>query len=258
MSHPALYRKKIHYPLWQRKKTQVEMMRDRGYDIDDDEAQMILSFDGFQEYYDDTIHGNINRVYQRPTDELRVMVVYSLVNVPPTNKKATTTKTGKSLMQYIESLYQSDKADSFILISENPVKNDALINGLKYNIELMGYDELAINPTQHIFSQQHVIMTDTEKADFLQDIRKDPRLLPGISKHNPIVRYLGASSKDVIAIVRKPMLSYIIPKFYYFREVRDIPQTIHGLAVDKEDEADIEEDIEEDVGIMPDVEADEA
>lgn len=243
MSHPALSVLLDNptppdiYQAWQRKKTQVEMVRDRGYKVEEDELKAISSQKEFSRYYT-RVQGDLNRIYVNRI-EWKLSVVYNM-----TVAKGPKGKYIQAVMTMIDSQFEEGDADGFILITVTPIRTADWFKELKFNIQVFSYNELAINPTKHFLNPPHLLLSKKQRENFYRSTGLQPREMPGISIHNPIVRYYGARLRDVFRIERPPEFSYYIDRFLFYREVKNIPIIATSVAAGME-EAEGEGDVEE-------------
>ncbi len=220
--------------IFRRKQCQVEMMISRGYTVPDEELVAISSEKSFKKYYEN-IGNNLNMNYKKKIagETLTTGVVYYINTESVRSTKGFENTTAKR----INKLYKEEGVKHIILISN--VKVNDLLEDLPYiNFEIFDYNFFRINPTRHKKSQKTRIYTDQEKQDFYNTNKFESWEMPGDSKHNPVVKYYGAKVKDLMFIERSPILTLVIDKAYYFREVRDIPIVSSGVtAEDNEDDA---------------------
>ena len=220
------------YRAWKRRVTLIEMMRDRGYTIDDDEQDILKGdWDGVPD---------IERLYVRKRDNNRLGVVYA--------------QKDKNLASELKNRYETDYADDFIVVSETHMKNRDWYKELKFHVEFFDYNDLALNPVNHSLNPPHYLLTNKEKNNFYQTSGIQPRELPGIGvSTNPIARYYAAKSKDIIKIDRRTILNYYVDKFEYYREVKEIPIVASAIGADDAENDEMEEgeeaEAEADAGI---------
>lgn len=215
--HPSLSAGRLSneaYRIWQRKKTQVEMLEDRGYTIPEAELLAISTGRRFVNYFDQ-VEGNLDMIYERSRDNDRLSVVYNL------ETKGTKKKQLQDLMNKVDGQYESGEAEEFIIITISPL-NESWLKKLKFSVQVFNYDDLALNPTRHALNPQFSLLSEKQRSEFYRRTKILPRQMPGISLHDPIVKYYGGKLDDVFKIVRPTLLDYYVPNFVYYREVRDV------------------------------------
>lgn len=190
--------------LFKVKKTQVEMIRDRGFPIEDEENLLEYNVDDFYQVYSSlakesntTIRQQLNSFYQKP-DGTHVYVYFPET---PEGKKF-----GKQqLVEFVTLMRSEPTIKNFILITEVPLnaESQAEIGGLpQYHIEIFLYTELIINPSKHYLTPKHVLLTHKEAKDYIDRNKIRTDTLRQISDKDIMARYLGARRGDLIRIHR--------------------------------------------------------
>lgn len=241
--HPTLNRDP-EYILWRRKKTQVEMMQDRKYIVNKEERAAILSKKNFIEYYRN-VGGDLDMIYTHQQTEEKISVIYNiLLEGLILNKSDVST-----VISDMQTEYDTGEADSFILIVDEIPKSANMFKEVKFRIQIFEFSALGINPAKHIFTQQHRIYSPVEKASFYEETGFESKMMPGIALTSALMKYYDAKQKDLVHIIRDPILNGIIDRHEYYREVRDISQFSSGMdgGDDEEQEDENAEDVEEEI-----------
>ena len=71
-----------------------------------------------------------------------------------------------------------------------------------YRIEYFRDAELLVDITEHKLVPTHSVLTDTQKQELLTRYRLKPSQLPRIQQQDPIARYLGLKTGQVVKITR--------------------------------------------------------
>ena len=192
------------------------MLEDRGYIIPEQEAKAISTGRRFIKYLDE-MEGNLDMIYEREEDGDVLSVVYNL------ETKGTKKKQLEDLMSRVKQQYDKGEVENFIIITILPL-NEGWLKKLKPSVQVFIYDELAINPTRHSLTPDHILLSDAERTELYRSPKMpQPHLMPGISVNDPVVKYYGGNVGDLFKIVRPTILDYYIGEFVFYREVRDIP-----------------------------------
>ncbi|KAF7989607.1 hypothetical protein HCN44_008281 [Aphidius gifuensis] len=188
--------------LWAVRKTSLEICRDRGYKVSEDEINQ--TFDEFIDKYGD----------EPSTDDLKILVKHKddssqrLLVLFYFNHKV-----GVKTMSGALKLMQEKKAVNGILVYNEitgPAKaatrgdytnNDETFHG--YKLQVFHESELLINITHHELVPQHIALSSEEKADALLKLKVTEKQLPKILYNDPIVRYYGFERGQLVKIIRK-------------------------------------------------------
>eukprot|EP01083_Nonionella_stella_P079823 219149_1 len=192
-----------HSKLWHCHRTVSEMLRDRGYVVDDADIDMDLTkFVQKFESNDDvpefrTIRRQeLTKRVVRMDDEDDIMFVFFMEE----------TNVGVKHLQIIMQRLTQDGAKRAILVIRDKITPFAkkVIHTLapKYIIEEFLQAELQVNITQHVLVPEHILLMDEEKDLLLEKYHLKPTQLPRIQKVDPVARYFGLQVGQVVKIVR--------------------------------------------------------
>ena len=216
--------------LFKVKKTQVEMMRDRGYDVSNDIAILGYTITDFIDVYNDIItkkggksdefKSALSDFYTKENGE----TIY--VHYPETMKDAK--KLSKSqIISLVDYIKQYPTIRNIMIISELPLSDDAQKELLKlpaYTFDRFLYEELAYNPTKHYLVPRHVLLLREEAIKFRRDNKLKFNQLPLLSIHDPIARYYGFRHGQTIRIHRENLaFESLVDEYISYRAVRDVP-----------------------------------
>lgn len=210
------------------KKTQIEMIRDRGYDIGLDKEYLDMSYtqfyDKFKDFSIQELFSSLSKIYYNEQGQT-TSVFYSI----PTNKHLSAT----DIMPIFESIEKNSNMRKFIVVSENSPSPElkkqianlesknlygSLSNSIR--IQIFMYNELIFNPTKHFLVPKHRIMSEDEAKELLKYVRIED--LARLSDMDIQVRYLGAERLSILEILREDLNPYsdnIIHKSLFYRVV---------------------------------------
>jgi DNA-directed RNA polymerase subunit H (RpoH/RPB5) len=216
------YKGSLHNQLYKVKLNQLKMLKDRGYDVDD-ELNEISDIQYFQSYYNDikremqtepnkqiTFKDALSRVYEYLGDgrnvgdsfnNKRILVQYIDTPVDGDSKKSIKTTQIRDLL--LENVKKSN-VECIMIITETQLTNGAL-KGLdlpSYTIETFTYNQLSYNPNDHVYVPKHTLLTESETKKLFESRKLKASTLPKIASDDPITRYFGAIPGQVFKIER--------------------------------------------------------
>ena len=192
------------------KRTQVEMIVDRGFPIPEDEISLFIenpdaerptdrTYRDFVKRY--TVNGRFSReaLSNDYTDENGHIT--SVYFVPSIIKD----KQGISVINGFVTSMTDIGANSGIIISQEDFTSEA-----KRHLDLLTSpaiqvffdNQLYVNPTRHEYVPKHTKLSEEERRVFFEQSRLKPGQLVSASIDDPIIRYYGWSIGDVIKIER--------------------------------------------------------
>ena len=216
--------------LFKVKKTQVEMMRDRGFSIESNEAIFDYTIEDFIEVYCNIIakkdcnpnefKSALSEFYTKENGE-SIYVYY-----PETMKDAK--KLSKSqIMSLLAYIKQYPSIRNIMIISELPLSDDAkkaLIELPSYTFDRFLYEELAYNPTKHYLVPRHELLSREEAIKFRRDNKIKFNQLPILSIYDPIARYYGFRDGQTVRIYRENLaFDSLVDEYISYRAVRNAP-----------------------------------
>lgn len=230
------------------KKTQLELMRDRGYDISKEERVLDDDFNlaNFIEFYDLNVTEEYNysnllsEIYVKTDNpETKYAVVYSIIKT-------------KSLLPVTEIDYfesQMNNHDCFggMIISTNMASSSANVKLAilitKKKIQHYIVNELLYNPTKHFLVPKHHVLTHEEKQHFLKNNKNisisqlpiirvknlhltdcwSKDVAPHGSCGDPIAKYYAVEVDQIVQINRENMQEVLfIDTYNIFRRVDNV------------------------------------
>lgn len=189
------------------KLTQVEMIEDRGYNIEDDTEFKTLDYQGFYKKFKENnifqIFSSLSKIYNG-----EIFVFYPI----PTNKQLS----ANDIDIVFKMIAEKNSIRKYIVIAENNPSSELKkqINNIEarrlfkdgIRIQIFNYNELLWNPSKHFLVPKHIVLTDEEKDDLMKII--DINNLPLILTSDRQSKYIGAEDRQVIKIIRKNINPY--------------------------------------------------
>jgi DNA-directed RNA polymerase subunit H (RpoH/RPB5) len=201
------------YKLFITKRTQVEMLLDRGNEIPTDEKEMFIDnpdaarptprlLADFVARYTPTDTGRFSRqelsqTYLHTDDDARTHVYFA----PFTIKD----KQGISVVNsFIETITDIGATIGIIITNEGftPDSKKALEAITQPIIQIFYDEEIYANPTRKLIVPKHEKISDEARRKFFQESGLQPRQALDLSIDDPIVRYYGWNIGDVIRVER--------------------------------------------------------
>ena len=210
--------------LFEIKKNQLKMVARRGYDIRKESQLFNIQLSDFLKAYisaaekqNKTFREVLFNVYAREDDPDDKLLVY-YADVDPSKTQMSNSEVGK--LDFKMTSYNSKNA---IVITPKPLSSGAKkdIAGLvSYNIQTFLEEEMAYDPTEHMFVPEHIPLSDEEQREFLtgNDISFDQ--LPIIRTNDIIVRYYGLRQGQIMKIIRTNMYDTMTSREVVYRAVR--------------------------------------
>lgn len=197
------------------KKTQVEMIIDRGYEPDTDIEYLTISYaqfyDRFKDFSIQELFATLSKIYQNKNGD-KLVVFYAI----PSGKHLNSV----DLASVFEMIERNNSLRKYIVISlsnmspelkkqVNSVENKNLyvtvMNSIRIQIFL--YSEMIFNPSRHFLVPIHRLITDEEKNELLTKYIKVEDL-PKILETDIQVRYLGGEISQIIEVTRVDLNPY--------------------------------------------------
>ncbi|KAL4914903.1 RNA polymerase [Aspergillus aurantiobrunneus] len=203
--------------VWRAWRTVFEMLRDRGYEVTDEEVR--ISLDSFKEKYVDE-KGYPSReklkVQARPTEAMKA----KYTPLPSPSNRDPQPDCGTIYIEFcpddsgvgtkqVRSFNHTVDEGNFhtgIFITRTPISPSAvrLLSGIPGRIcEHFQEQDLLVNITRHELVPKHVLLSPEEKLRLLQRYRLKESQLPRIQVSDPVARYLGLRRGQVVKIIRR-------------------------------------------------------
>jgi len=193
------------------KKTQLEMVQDRGYDISPEEAPILnMDVHNFTTYINTlssatpraTIRSLLSRSYQRtlPDGSTRSMLVYYGGKADLRQKQVS----AEVVREFI-GLVQRYRINEAILIVDAALSSTGgkELSALTLTKWQVFFDsELTYNPTRHVDTPRHELLSPGDAQAKLRELRVDLSKLLIIKVDDPVVRYYGWTAGYLVRVHR--------------------------------------------------------
>ncbi|PAV16460.1 RPB5 subunit of DNA-directed RNA polymerase [Pyrrhoderma noxium] len=183
--------------LWRVNRTIHELVKDRGYQVSDEEIHMDLA--SFKSQYANSA-GSVDR------NQLNFFTNHQFnpsehIFIFFTDEKNVGVKTMRKLIGILEE--KSIGAGIVIFPGTMTPSARKVINQVKlYRIEEFSESDLLVNITRHILVPHHDLLTPEQKRELLEKYRLKETQLPRIQIADPVARYYGLRRGQVVKITR--------------------------------------------------------
>lgn len=211
------------------KKTQLELVRDRGYEISPEEANIFnMTLEQFVLYLNDltvtgkrSVRSSLSRTYEGKDNNgniVKSMLVYYGGKTNPTQKQVSA-----DIVRDFINLSQQYNITEAILIVDAPLSstgNTALADLKSTKWQIFYDSELVYNPTTHIDTPYHELLSPEEAKLKLVELKVDISKLLILRADDAIVRYYGWSAGGIVRIHRDDQyISILAPKSINYRVI---------------------------------------
>jgi len=229
--------KKNEKMLFEVKKVQIEMLKDRGYNIPDDEILLLENEDNFEyflEYLENKkqdiikempknkgstsinidIYNILNNIYYNDDDE-SILVQYA-------SKGTSSKEISKEIIKKF--LKKLNNINFGILITDSKLSsgsNELIITQSNENIQIFRENELNVNPTKRLAFNNYRLIPKNQEEQKLKELKSIKSQLPKILIDDPIVKYYNFKHKDLIQIERNDenYLPSMCPRYYIYKTI---------------------------------------
>ena len=191
------------------RKTIIEMLHDRNYNVSDEEKNLNYS-DFSEKFYENQI--NFEGTYKDNDDKL-ILIYFFLENKTFGKKDLVGLKT------LVNEKYVDKDLNIIIVLQDKPtsqINKEILIEDYK-NIEIFLVKNLLVNVTKHIFVPKHEILSQEEGKEILEKFKCTRLQLPKILSNDAIAKYYGMKPGQICKITRN---SNITGESIYYRLVK--------------------------------------
>lgn len=184
--------------LWKVNRTIHELVKDRGYQVSDDEINMDLTT--FRSHYANS-GGSVDRNQlnfftnsrENPTDQ--IFIFFS-------DEKSVGVKTMRKLLGILE---EKSIMRGIIIFPGNMTPSARKVIAAmsqQYRLEEFSEADLLVNITHHTLVPRHEVLTPEQKKQLLEKYRLKETQLPRIQLADPVARYYGLRRGQVVKITR--------------------------------------------------------
>jgi DNA-directed RNA polymerase I, II, and III subunit RPABC1 len=196
--------KKILYNV---RKTIIEMLEDRGYNVPDIEN---LTFEQFMIKY---TNKNLDIFIYDEAKNKKIYIYFY-------NELKNFSKSDlKNIMQKITLEYQDEDINIILLLRDK--ENSAVTKELQKesfkNVEIFLKSNMIFNITHHEYVPKHIVLSPEEENEVLEKYNTTRSKLPKISSLDPIAKYYGMKPNQICKIIRK---SPEVGNYLYYRLVK--------------------------------------
>lgn len=194
--------------LFRVKRTQVEMMRDRGYDTFVDELNFFfeneepIKFDEYKFAARYPTMQSLSQNYYHPLTQRRAYVHFFEHRGKKDNKVSSDQIKN---LTYILATKLDQNFDTVVLISDviiSPEGNETLLNYPIFNFQTFLYEDLIENKTHHVLVPKHILLPFEESKNLLTVNRLKRDQLKKLAQDDPIVKYYGGIPGQIFKIIR--------------------------------------------------------
>ena len=219
------------------KRTQIEMMRDRGFNVDEEKHILNPEYkiDDFRDEYmekteelrqrqesiidqkskGDLLATSMSSMY---TTEKRDKAIYVHYLDTEKNNKKSIPKQLEVLSNIMNIFIQSEfNIDTIIIVSQEEIKKNDMDKYLtiipSFYIQTFLFEDLIINRSRHKYVPKHELINDEEASRYLIKHNLKPEQLPQLCYDDQIVKYYGGKPGQMFKIYRKaPLVPTTIQK----------------------------------------------
>ncbi|KAL8215350.1 hypothetical protein R6Q57_004799 [Mikania cordata] len=174
------------------RRTLLEMLRDRGYDISDSDIDLTL-----RQFRD--LHGKDIDV-----DRLRI----SASHVSDSENKVLAVFCGTGVVKVnairwiATQIMNKQDLNRLIIVVQSHITNQAMkaVDLFPFKVEIFQITDLLVNITKHVLKPKHRVITDREKEKLLMKFNLDEKQLPRMSQKDAIAQYYGLEKGQVIEV----------------------------------------------------------
>ncbi|CAF2298890.1 DNA-directed RNA polymerases IV and V subunit 5B [Brassica napus] len=177
------------------RRTTMEMLRDRGYDISNEDINLTL-----QEFR--SLYGDPPNV-----DRLRI----SAQHCSDSSKKIAVVFCGSGIVkvnairEIAADVLGRENLTGLILVLQSDITNQALkaVELFSFKVELFHLTELLVNITKHVLRPKHRVLNDQGKESLFKKFSIEEQQLPKLLKKDPTAKYYGLEKGQVVEVTYK-------------------------------------------------------
>jgi DNA-directed RNA polymerase I, II, and III subunit RPABC1 len=212
------------------KKTLLEMIRDRGYDISEETHILYMDDGSFTTYYNSLLDkckekqkiSNLesfllfssNTYYSVNKTDLKILKI-GFLELKANKAKINSDQISEliSTLKIQPKNSKKEYCDELILIINNEIVTLAkkqLDDLTSVNTSIFFDKELFYNPTNHIDCPQFYLLTETEKTDLIRNLKCKLSDFLIIKHSDPVIKYYGWKRGQIVKIIRDDEIYNVI------------------------------------------------
>ncbi|CAM6124354.1 unnamed protein product [Calypogeia fissa] len=178
------------------RRTVLQMLRDRGYQVGD--MEIAMSREDFRQKFGSNIKRTeletVRPKIANPTDQIFVFFPEEV-------------KVGVSVIKRYAEIMKEHKVKLAILVLQQKLtlygrQSISEMSG-KYRIEVFQETELLVNIKDSVLVPEHHILTDDEKKTIMASFNASSAQMPRLLEDDPVARYFGLKKGQMVKIVRR-------------------------------------------------------
>lgn len=188
---------------WRVYRTTKELVRDRGYNVAQQEID--ISLDEFKR-----LHAPDDMLLRTTLNFQAVPTAQALEKFPDMGtifvNFCEEASVGVKTMREFCLMMASKHISSALFIyqqSITPAAGKLIPTVLPATIETFMESDLVVNITKHVLVPKHIRLSEVEKRELLERYRLKESQLPRIQREDPVARYLGLKRGQVVKIIRR-------------------------------------------------------
>jgi len=228
------------------KRTSVEMMRDRGYNIDDEvwvldvkrnDLSISLVFLKKAAERGISLCSSFSSLYRAMPGQADIplcLAVHFLDRNFDENKqrdKMVSTEQFKAILRE----YSKQSANKCLLIVPTKLSPQARKEASRSNLGIMHHDELKFNVARHCMVPKHTAVSKEDAAVFYESRKIDMHQLPLLRESDPVAKYYGYAKGTLVRVER--------PGWTVYRVVGSGGGE-NSLGIEEEEDVDLEDEDE--------------
>ncbi len=181
------------FRLWNSRKTILEMLKDRGYNVP---SELVIPWNDFCSLKDEDSDEGI--------DDIRVSKDR---NRNPL-KVSWPEEANINSIQRVAADMEAEDLHRVILVIDSSLTPQAKIairnlKTQKFHIEIFTVTETQVNISRNALVPKHYLCPPSKKERILKSYAVEPKKIPQIKRTDPMARYLGALAGNMIQIIRE-------------------------------------------------------
>ncbi|KAK1428889.1 hypothetical protein QVD17_17729 [Tagetes erecta] len=174
------------------RKTLLEMLRDRGYDISNSDIDLTLT--QFRDLHGQDIDVDRLRISASHLTnfENKILAVFCGTGVVKVN----------SIRWIATQIMNKETLNRLIIVVQGHITSQAMkaVDLFPFKVEIFQITDLLVNITKHVLKPKHRVLTDVEKEKLLNKFNVDEKQLPRMSQKDAIAQYYGLEKGQVIEV----------------------------------------------------------